>query len=147
MKSSSRGQTLIEVLISLAIFSLVLVPFISSIINLTSSHLRYQHQIQATQLARESLEIAYNLAVNNENFWSSFCDKYGAENTVWSPIPGKASFSPVEQNIDGRFSRSAIFTKKDDNLKVLSQVEWTERGKNQKVILETILVDFNALVL
>lgn len=161
------GQTLVEVLVGVAIFSLILTPFLSSLLNLTTANVKYRHQTQAVQHAREALEIAYNLSVNADT-WDDFAALANNPDPnnpdLYHPVlsvDGVYALSPDEQKI-GRFYRALFFQKakrdldgnltedpaapeEDDNtIKVTAKVTWDEGGGNQEIELNTYLIDLSA---
>lgn len=144
LKSKSvLGQSLIELLIAVAVFGLIITPFLGSLLNLTTAQVRYRHRVQASQYAREGLEIAYNLVVNSQD-WDDFADTYDGQ--TWHP----SSTDPLElvegtELIDGdKFTRGISFEKKDaEILEVSSKITWEDRGKEQEVELITSLIDLS----
>lgn len=159
---NNLGQTLVEVLIGIAIFSLILTPFLSSLLNLTTANVKYRHQTQAVQHAREALEIAYNLSVNADS-WDDFAALADDPTTSYHPIlsSGVYELQLGEQEI-GRFKRALFFQKarrdaggnltedptapeEDENtIKVISKLAWEESGQNQEIELVTYLIDLSA---
>jgi type II secretory pathway pseudopilin PulG len=150
------GQTLVEVLIGVAIFSLILNPFLSSLLNLTTANVKYRHQTQATHHARELLEIAYNLSVNADS-WNDFAALANNPEPD-NPIPyypvqesGVYSLSSLESDNTqevGRFERALYFQQEDptgggslNTIKVTAKVTW---GQNQELELVTYLIDLGA---
>ena len=160
----NSGQTLVELLIAMAVFSLIIGPFLSSLINLTAAQVRYRHRIQAAQYAREELEIAYNIAVNAEA-WEDFTNLVDPDNPEkpYHPSPtGVLAFDEGTELIGGIFTRETTFKKarrddagnvvddetatEDENtIKVVAKVSWRERGKDQEIVLTTYLMNFEFL--
>jgi len=154
----SCGQTLFELLIAMAIFALIITPFVSSLINLTSSQVKYRHRIQATQYCREALEIVYNLAANYPS-WEDFVTTYADPLKTYYPSQsGELDLiEGIEPAIEGRFSRQIVITKAlrnnqgnidkndsnpDDNtIEIISRVFWKERNKNEKIEIITYLIN------
>lgn len=155
----NSGQTLVELLIATAVFSLIIGPFLSSLINLTAAQVRYRHRIQATQYAREGLEIVYNQAVNAEE-WNDFAHYADNPDQSFHPalVGGYFSLEPGSETI-GKFTREITFQKawrdaegnvvdeetgsEDENtIRVVAEVFWQDRGKDQEIELTTYLINF-----
>lgn len=70
MRSVNRqGYSIFELLISITVLAIVLSIFVGSIANLALVEIRARNRAMAAQYARESLEIAYNLSLQD---WSAF---------------------------------------------------------------------------
>jgi prepilin-type N-terminal cleavage/methylation domain-containing protein len=161
--SRNKGQTLLEILIGVAVLGIIASPTISSLINTGRTTLKYNHQIRATQYAREGLEVAYNLAVNSDN-WQELVDLTENPAATYYPTLTPGGFSTLAEGIEtleDQFYR-AIFiqkAKRDTNgnldeengqedpntLRVITRVLWQEGQTNQVVKLETYLINFPAL--
>ncbi|HUW21678.1 MAG TPA: prepilin-type N-terminal cleavage/methylation domain-containing protein [Candidatus Bathyarchaeia archaeon] len=162
-QKAAKGQTLIELLIATAIFALIISPFVSSLANLTFAQVRYRHQIQAAQYAREALEIAYNIIINLEDTqaWDTFVADYADNGQVYHPTLTEplSLMTGIELPIAGKFSRQIAFEKaRRDNdtldidkngaiidsntLKITVTVNWNDQGKTQDVKIFTYLINF-----
>lgn len=141
---------MVEILIGVAIFSLILTPFLSSLLNLTTANVKYRHQTQAVQHAREALEIAYNLSVNADS-WADFAALAGDPTKPYHPVLSMGVYTLEEDPQDiGRFQRALFF--QNDNplnpgdpntIKVASKVTWKEGGQDQEIELFTYLIDLS----
>lgn len=169
----NSGQTLVEVLVAAAIFSLILTPFLSSLLNLTRAQVKYRHQTQATQYAREGLEIVYNIAVNTDSWadFAAYANNPDPNNPdLYYPVPiGMPSVYTLlslqrgtQSLAGGTFLRAIFFQKarRDDvsgnlsedptapedsnTIKTTSRVSWQEGGREQKVEFNTYLIDLTA---
>jgi type II secretory pathway pseudopilin PulG len=158
----NSGQTLVEVLIGVAIFSLILSPFLSSLLNLTTANVKYRQQTQATHHARELLEIAYSLSVNADSWTDDFAALADDPTQPYYPVQESGIYSLFSLEKDtqtvGRFERAFYFQKarrdEEGNLtedptapedlntiRVTSKVTW---GQNQEIELVTYLIDLGA---
>lgn len=123
LKTNTRGFTLIEILVALAIFSIGIMAVAKlqlwNVKNNTNSNIA----TMATMLAREKLE------------WMKSLDLHDAE-----------MVSGVEPDIDsngdpgGIFSREWVVTpdSTDTTCRIDMQVSWTRQGKTRNVELTTI---------
>ncbi|MBN1263193.1 MAG: hypothetical protein JW991_02455 [Candidatus Pacebacteria bacterium] len=139
-----KGQSLVELLLGLMVFGLVLTPFLTSLSTITTNQVKYRHQIQAVQHAREALEIAYNIVVNNNN-WDGFVATHPSSQLFYPSSEGIPEFRPGMENIDDLFQRSINFKKEDNLLKTTARIAWLERGKEQEIELVTYLMDLSSL--
>lgn len=142
VNSHQAGQMIIEPLLAIAIFGLLLAPFLGSISNLVHSQVKYRHQTEAVQYAREGLEIAYNEAVNAD-IWEDFVDSR-AGTTTTDPTEGRFTrkITIAKANRDGNGNLDETVDNPDDNtLKAVSKVTWEEQGQSQEVELTTYLID------
>lgn len=144
MKKNTGGQTLIELLIALAVFAITSMAFLSSLVNLMSAHVRYRQQNQAVQYAREGLEITYNLAVNS-NDWNEFLNLASNSHPYHPTSSGSLGLEENSETISSIFTRSIILENEDNNIKATALVEWQQQGKAQQVELSTYLIDFSSI--
>lgn len=79
MMRSNQGSTLIETLIAITIFAIIATGFISATFALGMSELRTRIRTEAAQLARENIEIVYNLSVQD---WNSLIQLEGEYHTT-----------------------------------------------------------------
>jgi len=119
------------------------------VVNLTRNQVKYRRRIQATQYAREGLEITYNIAVNTATEdWDSLIYVLGndsglARRPTQDLNDNYAGFTDGEEpGLGGIFTRGLYFAHSDDTLKVTSRVSWQESGKNQEIELLTNLINF-----
>lgn len=143
IRQGEAGQTLIEPLLAMALIGLLLAPFLGAITNLAHSQEKYRHQTEATQYAREGLEITYNLVVNHTGEWENFVISHlGATTLPKGRFTREVTLEKARRNNDdGNISDETADTWEDINtLKVISKVLWSERGKNEKVELTTYLI-------
>lgn len=158
-RKAQSGQMLIEPLLAIAIFGLLLAPFLGSISNLAHSQVKYRHQTEAVQYAREGLEIVYNIAVNVDN-WSDYfmVDDYHL-GTFHPDLSGsRPDLASGSETVRGRFTREINLAKAkrnssdgnldeksgeddDKTLRVISKVTWDEQGQDQKIELTTYLIN------
>ena len=150
---SSPGYTLIELLVATAIFAVVLVTLIASITNLGVVQLKTRHRSNAIQLARESIEIAYNLSVNDWNNISSLNGTYhpnlisgeyqltSGNQTLEDIYTREITISPVLRNAHGLISNSG--TPDPNSLLIVSKVTWTTNTTSDEIEYSTILINQN----
>lgn len=152
---------LIEPLLAIAIFGLLLAPFLGSISNLAHSQVKYRHQTEAVQYAREGLEIVYNIAVNVDDWNDYFMVDDHHLGTFHPDLSGsRPDLASGPEPVGGRFTRKINLAKakrsndgnldeksgKDDDktLRVVSKVSWDEQGELQEIELITYLIDLKA---
>lgn len=153
------GQSLIEVLIAVAILSFVIVIFLFSFSNLAFSYVNHQYQIEATQYAREGLEMVYNISVNSEN-WEDFVDLADPDKT-YSPFIAPEGLVLIEgvETIEEKFTREIFLEKalrdpvtgeitgdsgeEDENtLKATARVSWQFQAEDQYITYITYLINW-----
>ena len=149
----SKGYTLLELLIAIAIFALVLVTLISSIANLGAVQLKTKHRSFATQSAREGIEISYNQSVNDWESFKLLNGPYHPElnSGEYSLIPGQETLqniyireitiSPVLRDANGLISDSG--TPDPNSMVVVSKVTWTTNAYTDDIEFSTILINQN----
>lgn len=157
ISNQEKGFTLVETLVSLVILSAVLVPVInlSSAVTRTSSTVR--DNLIAAGLAQEGIEVVR--AMRDTNWFSSreFDSglNAGSYQVQWdsSSLLSLAGNPPLNLNngiytysggTPSTFTRTINITKVNTGeLKVISEVSWTERSDNTKsTIAETHLFDW-----
>jgi hypothetical protein len=150
----SPGQITLEPVIAIAVFAIVIVPFISSVSNLLSFQVKNRRMAQASQYAREGLEITYNLAATVDD-WEEFVDKTGKE--YYPSAAGTLVLHEFDSNnavLDELFTRKIILSKAErdgennvvesgtpdpNTVKAVCQVAWEERGQPMSVEQVTYL--------
>lgn len=147
MKSSRSGQTLIEIIIAIAIFSVVVSLAIFSVANVSSSTVRSRLRSQATNYAKEGIEICYNLSLQD---WIEFSDKSGTYHPVLSS--GVFILAQGSQLLADRFTREITIEDANDPdvadlLKVTSLVTWYASGRDQEVKFVIYLADLEGLII
>lgn len=154
---NKRGYTLIEVMLSIAIISLVFPILIGSVSNLLKSQTASKHYNQAVLIAQDALEIAYNLLQTDfGNFPESCNDCYlrrAGNSWEWETGTGP--------NISTRFTRkieiAQLYRNLDDELtdtpgtlepsarRIKVTVSWDERGQSQEISLGADFVNWEAV--
>lgn len=161
-----HGQLLIEVLVAVAIFSAIIIPFILSLSNLIFSQTRYHQRVQAANFAREGLEITYNIAANTTD-WNNFVATHHL-GTFYPSTSGELELIRVENDsdgvIEGKFTERITIAKvwrdnesdeivndevvaedlrweDKDTLEVISKVSWPELGEPKEVEFATYLIN------
>jgi type II secretory pathway pseudopilin PulG len=143
---STRGQTLLELIVAIAVVALVVTGLIVAVTaslhygqnsKLSSQALKYaQEGIELTREKRDTSPWDTFLALGavNSNAWC--VDK----NRVWT---GTESTCAV--NIDNVFTRTVTLTWNDPIMHVESLVEWTsgnQTNQKQSILLETFLTEW-----
>lgn len=162
-EKAESGQMLIEPLLAIAIFGLLLAPFLGSIGNLAHSQVKYRHQVEAVQYAREGLEIVYNIAVNADDWSDYFITGDNPHLGIFHPnlSGGNPDLASESETVGGRFTREINIAKAkrdsngnldettdtddDHTIKVVSKITWEEAGQLQKIELTTYLINLGAL--
>lgn len=156
----SQGFLLLEVVISLAIFGLLLMFFTMSFSNFFSVQGNSWKRVEATLYAQEGMEVMYNLA-NNTSEWDEFVENFDF-NEVYHPV-----FSPQPQlavgpeTLDDQFTRkiyvntvlrdpityqirpsgTAGAVEDRGTLHIITEVTWTTNQTPQIVRYETYLIE------
>ena len=162
-KRAQHGQLLIEVLIAVAIFCAIIIPFILSLSNLVFSQTRYHQRVQAANYARGGLEITYNIVANTSD-WGDFVTSHHL-GTFHPSNSDDLELIDGEEIIEGRFTRQITIAKvwrddengeivdeddgdnwEDDNtLKIVSKVSWQELDELKKIEFVTYLINLEVL--
>ncbi|MFC1790818.1 prepilin-type N-terminal cleavage/methylation domain-containing protein [Patescibacteria group bacterium] len=158
---SNSGQSIVELLIAMAVFSIIIVPFLSSLRNLTLGQLRDRNRIQAAHYAREGLEIVYNLSLNSED-WESFMALANTGRAYYpSFTPSGVTLATGEEQLEGgKYKRQILLesglrdgegnpTRGIDEPGVVdpkllfaqSIVKWDDRGNEEEILLVTYLIE------
>lgn len=135
-----EGQSLIEILIGLALIALGIGAATILVFGGEKLLIDRQNAVQAKNLAGEGLEAVYSI---RERGWNDLSDgEHGLQfqNGEWQ-------FSGTSDT-DGLFVRKIIITTESENVKkVESKVSWeTEKGRKQKVLLVTLLTNWENVV-
>jgi type II secretory pathway pseudopilin PulG len=156
----NKGFTLIEVIISIAIVIIALISALSLITFSTTSIRINKSKIIAAGLVQEGLEIVKNIRDNNWLHNCPACDRrtaanwriglgtgdwraqYNLENLIgFSSIPLRTDSNGFYQYDSGSntpfYRRINIQYINDDQIKVIAEVTWTEKGGIQSVSAET----------
>jgi len=115
----NKGYTLIEVLVATTILGVMLTVFISSYANLTNSQVRSRLLLEATQYAREGVEISYNLSQRDWDYLVSFVP---ADVEVYPIVVGGSyALSSGTEPVGGKFIRGI-------------KVEWARRDGSGNIV-------------
>ena len=150
MNRSTQGTTLVEILISITVFSIFGLTLISSLSGLGFAQIRVKHKQEATQLSREGLEIAYNLAHHD---WENFKLNIGTFHPTLvnerltlepnaemvAPYTRKVIIDPVFRDSDGNLNPTGTID--PDLLFVTSTISWSEADTPYEVALTTYLIN------
>lgn len=126
LRANTRGFTLIEILVSLAIFSIGILAVAKMQIWNVNNNSNSNITTIATMLAREKLE------------WMK-----GLDLTDTDMATGADADNPIDANGDpgGIFTRNWVVTDpdgEDDTRQIVMRVSWTRQGKTRQVVLTTI---------
>ena len=120
LSKNSKGRTMIEVLIAMAIFAIGFVAVGSMLLSTTRNNTAGNIITQATMLARERIEFLKTLPVNQMEYQCS-------EDLKTERLAG-----PFERVCDVEASFS-------DTVKIVAvKVRWHRRGQNREVVLRTL---------
>jgi prepilin-type N-terminal cleavage/methylation domain-containing protein len=161
-KFQKSGFTLIEVIISIAIVVIALISALSLITFSTTSIRINKSKIIAAGLVQEGLEIVKNIRDNNWLHNCPACDRRttgtwrtglnAGDSRVQYNLENLLSFSSVPLKIDSNGfyqydsgSNTSFYRRiniyyipgNDDQIKVIAEVTWTEKGGIQSVSAET----------
>ncbi len=132
---NTKGFSLIEVLLSLAIISTLITIFIVGIIDTQNSNVRGEERRSANRLAEEGIEAMINL--RDVSFTNLNDGEYGLSflNNNWSLISGN--------DTNGIYTRTIKITSQpNSSKKIESTVVWKQdTGLNNTVHLVTYLTD------
>jgi prepilin-type N-terminal cleavage/methylation domain-containing protein len=88
-----HGFTLLETLISVTIFSIFLLFFLSSFTHIFASQDTSWKRVEASMLAQEGLEISYNIFTNTQD-WTSLINRLHEEEVFHVTTEGTPDFVP-----------------------------------------------------
>lgn len=63
-----KGMTLIEIIVSLALLAIVIVPFLTMIVNSTRTNRTSEDILDATYVAQSNMEELYSLSISDDTF-------------------------------------------------------------------------------
>lgn len=152
---SSRGATLVETLVAIALASVVLTAVVGMVVSAVSTSTLSKSRTTATRLAEEGVEIARK--TRDRTDWQTFFNTYIGTST-WQVDPGfnltngtGLSVSPFQRSIrltdasnqtcgssQGQYS-GALVNSCVDRVQVVTRVTWQDKGKTQQVELVTYL--------
>jgi type II secretory pathway pseudopilin PulG len=158
-KKNNTGFTLLEIIIAMGIIISILTSALVLITLTVNSTKTSRSKIIAINLSQEGLEIVRNIRDNNwlayrraASDWKQGLDP--GDYRVQYNSSGLLAFSTTPLRIDNGFYQydngtSTLFYRKitiehiDDNqLRVISEVAWSERGRNQIISVETRLYNW-----
>lgn len=135
MKKSTRGQTLVEVIVAIGVVVLLVTGLIvSTSVTLKASQYGKMRSL-GTQYANEAIEVTRNL---RDSGWSTFFTTYGGFSWClnkageWSKMVGACM-----PNIDSFYTRVVTFTWDDPRMKVDVAVTWVDGAKTYSATLST----------
>ena len=155
---------MIEVMIATVLFSMIILTFITSIASLGFTQIRSRTKTQAIQLAREGIEIAYNLSVYNWTDFSSLDGQYYPEINPGGAAPfagHQYTFVSGSENLSTRFTRTVevetVMRDSNGNVstsgtvdgltkKITSRVSWLENGTTQEVTITTFTTSLESIL-
>lgn len=115
-----RGATLIEVILSLAIFLIIIVSFLNMFVFSTATNKKSEEILDATYVAQDILE-----------------KRYG-ESQAGSPLPKEGTFT---RSVEGFLVEEIVQREEDGNLvRIVIKVYSEENGKQLEAQMETYLL-------
>lgn len=158
MTYGNRGSSLIETLIAVSIFALIASGFVSATMTLGMSQLRAKIRSEAALIARESLEIAYNLSVQD---WESFKalnqgEYYPAIDPVTSfyrletgdelvinklDMRRRVEIQPLVRDVNGDFV-APLSGQEPEFVKATAKVNWKAGPQTESIEYEIYLTNF-----
>lgn len=142
MKKSTRGQTLVEVIVAIGVVVLLVTGLIvGTSVTLKASQYGKTRSL-AVKYAQEAVELARNI---RDNGWSTFLAYGGVvpvswclnKSGVWTAMSGSCPL-----NIDNFYTRTVTFTWNDPRMKVDVQVSWTDGVKTYTTPLSTYVTQW-----
>jgi prepilin-type N-terminal cleavage/methylation domain-containing protein len=160
-KRDKKGFTLIEVITVLLVVSLGMIGVLSLIVQNIQSQSLNKNTLVAYQLAQEGIELIRQVRDTNwreANDWDDNLHdgKYYMDYTDTIPLHSSSQSSGnLAQDADGMyisnpnglvsgttFSRIIVLDKKEHGILVVSNIYWTDHGRNYVYSLEAMLYDW-----
>lgn len=167
-----KGSTLIEILIASTVLALVLTGFLSALAALGISELKSRHKTEASLLAKESIEIAYNLSISDWNAFYNYRDNHYHPSLYCPPTKagcdleseGYYNFELGTEFIKDKYSRllniqsvyrnnlgdmsltpKPNYSLDPNSLMLKSQVSWKDTSTEDKIVYEMIITNLSAI--
>jgi prepilin-type N-terminal cleavage/methylation domain-containing protein len=165
MKNHPAGFTLLEVIIAIAMLTMLSASFLPITAWLTVRSRTYQYDSQASLVLQQSMETAYNVLISVwDGSWATFpagvyhpAIDTGINPNQWTLVPGQEygvetrfdrqiEIGPVCRNpTTGKLSESYPCTGsnvEDSNSKVIkTTVSWKEAGKDKNVTAQLLVTN------
>lgn len=139
MKKSTRGQTLIEVIVAIGVVVLLVTGLIvSTSVTLKASQYGKMRSL-GTQYANEAIEAARNL---RDSGWSTFLFYGGTSQCLNKAGTWALMDVACAPNIDSFYTRVVTFTWDDPRMKVDVAVTWVDGAKTYSATLSTYLTQW-----
>lgn len=154
------GNSLLELLIAITVFSLFVVALLTSISSLGFVQIKSNYTLTASQLAREAIESAVNWSLNNWSHFSSLNGEYFltyqddlgndlgyVDFSVQNPGPILDRFNrriviqPAYRDNQGNIAESGNID--PNTIKVSAIVEWQSADQPNQVVFTTYLINQN----
>ncbi len=160
--NQQEGMTLIEMLVSLVVLTVGLIPIFSVIVSSSNLATRAKNNLIAANLAQEGIEVVrairdkawlegvpYDRDLSNGDYlvsWnSSTLTPYDSE--AYLKFDSNSGLYSLVAGIDTIFKRKISVLKVvsacNCEVSVTSAVTWSERGQNKSVTVEDHLFDWN----
>jgi len=138
--SFSRGQTLLEIVITIAIVAIL----VTGLVGAATSSLRFSQESRerssAVKYAQESIELVRNM--RDSLSWPEFLEYSGSGSQSWClnadniwTLKGGMECDPIDTG--SRFRRSLTFIWSDPLMHVVSTVSWNTAGQEFFTELQT----------
>ncbi|SNR86443.1 hypothetical protein SAMN05446037_100193 [Anaerovirgula multivorans] len=137
--SSKKGVTLIEILISLIIFIIIIVPFLGMFVQSTKSNSLSQNIIDATYIAQSCMEDVYSISITN-NFMDGLTEL--KDNGFTETVVVADEDYDYTKNIDGYYAlieiRKSAYS--GNLVKVVAKIYNNSALEKLEAQMETILL-------
>jgi len=141
-REKSRGQTLLELIISIGVVVFVMLGLVVAV----TSSLRFsqasRNRSRAVKYAQEAIEITRQL--RDANLWDTFLGYSGMTSKVW--CLSKERVWTIEDGncapLDGIFSRNVTLTWDDPIVRVQADVSWQDGNRVLHSQLDTYLTQW-----
>ncbi len=139
--SQSKGQTLIEAIISISIVVLLVTGLIAGTSASLKTSVSGRSRDQAVKLAEEGLEHARSLRDQSWATLASYSGSYCFDSSALVPLEiTQSEDCPVKKTTqDTVFNRIITFSLSGSRMTIESKVSYPENAKTQQVLLTTYL--------
>lgn len=144
---SNKGVTIIESIVAIGILAIILTALIAMVVTAVNTSTLSKSRTEATNYANEGAETARSIRDNTT--WADFWSKYvGSGATICSNCEVTAAGDlATAGKVITPYTRKVVFTDASaggaqDKVQVDITVTWNNRGKTEKVELQSYLTDW-----